>query len=131
MKKLTVCGFCILMLLQLVNISFAAVDNGVLLYYPFKNDEGQTVSDASGHGYTGTINGASYVQGGVVNGAFRFDGLNDYILTGDMGYQPVGTISFWINADTVENWRNPFSTDYAGWDDCIRFEENSKREFVI
>jgi len=47
-----------------------------------------------------------------------------------MGYQPAGTISFWMNADTVENWRNPFSTDYAGWDDCIRFEENSKHEFV-
>ena len=111
------------------NISFAAVSDGMLLYYPFKTDGGQSVSDASGHGYTGSVNGPSYVLG-VVDGAYKFDGWDDFILTGNMGYQPIGTISFWINADAVENWRNPFSTDYAGWDDCIRFEEDSKAEFV-
>lgn len=127
MKKLIIVVFFVL----LTKVSFAALDDGMLLYYPFNRDEGSSVSDASGHGYVGTVNGASYVSNGVVNSAYWFDGYNDYILTGDMGYQPIGSISFWLNADTVENWRNPFSTDYAGWDDCIRFEENSNREFVI
>lgn len=127
MKRLIIFVFFAL----LTKLSFAALDDGMLLYYPFQADEGQNVSDASGHGYAGAVNGASYVSSGVVNGAYRFDGYNDYILTGDMGYQPTGTISFWMNADAVENWRNPFSTDYAGWDDCIRFEEDSNREFVI
>jgi hypothetical protein len=121
----------VIFVLFAAGFSFAALNSGMLLYYPFNTDEGQIVPDASGHNYIGSVNGASYRENGVVSGAYWFDGLNDYILTGDMGYQPVGTISFWINADVVENWRNPFSTDYAGWDDCIRFEENTNREFVI
>jgi len=131
MKKIIGSGLFIISVLILTGHCFAAINDGLLLYYPFQIDEGETAQDTSGHNYVGAVNGATYTLAGVVDGAYRFDGLDDYILTGDMGYQPIGTISFWINADTVENWRNPFSTDYAGWDDCIRFEENSNREFVI
>jgi hypothetical protein len=111
--------------------SFASLNDGLILNYQFKTDAGQAVTDTSGRGYTGIVNGARYVASGVIDGAYWFDGIDNYILTGNMGYQPVGTISFWVNADTVENWRNPFSTDYAGWDDCIRFEESTNRELAV
>ncbi len=110
-------------------VAFANLNDGLDLYYGFDTDEGATVSDLSGKGHSGTVHGAAFTSEGKSGGAYHFDGIDDYILAGDLGDHPVGTISFWMNADAVENWRNPFSTDYASWDDNIRFEESSSGEF--
>ncbi|MFA5117219.1 MAG: LamG-like jellyroll fold domain-containing protein [Candidatus Omnitrophota bacterium] len=131
MLKLAISLFLMLMPFNGFNRVFASVNDGLILNYQFKADAGGVAVDTSANGYTGILNGPRYVASGVIDGAYWFDGIDDYILTGSMGYQPVGTISFWMNADTVENWRNPFSTDYAGWDDCIRFEESTNRELAV
>ncbi|OGW98917.1 MAG: hypothetical protein A2062_05030 [Omnitrophica WOR_2 bacterium GWA2_44_7] len=105
--------------------AFAEITDGLILYYSFDTNEGGHVTDESGGGHSGTIYGAAYTSAGRFSGAYRFDGQDDYILAGDLGYHETGAISFWIYADAVENWRNPFSTDYASWDDNIRFEISS------
>ncbi|MDP8218716.1 MAG: LamG domain-containing protein, partial [Candidatus Theseobacter exili] len=109
----------------------ADLNNGLIMHYSFDSDEGGSVSDQSTSSYNGTVFGASFVNNGISGGAYHFDGVDDRIIVGNMGYHSSGTISFWMNADVVENWRNPFSTEYASWDDCMRFEESSTGEFCI
>lgn len=118
----------------------ATLNHGLILRYTFDTNEGTKVVDKSGHGHDGRIRGVSghnndgsVLNGAlhVANGAFHFDGVNDVILAGNLGYQPQGTFSFWIKADTVENWRNAFSTDYANGDRCLRFEEVASGEFAV
>ena len=90
-----------------------------------------TVADESGHGHDGTVFGAILSDDKERGSVYYFNGVNNYILAGKMGYFSTGTISFWMKAEKLENWRNPFSTDYANWDSCIRFEESSDGQFCI
>jgi aryl-phospho-beta-D-glucosidase BglC (GH1 family) len=120
---------CALFVLMSTPTAFAAVNDDLMLYYSFDTDEGATVTDLSGNNHTAAVNGATHTLNGIQGGAYHFDG-DDTIIAGNLGSYPVGTISFWINADVVEDFRNPFSTDYAGWDDNIRFEIDSTGEFV-
>ena len=105
-------------------------DAGLVLNLPFDvNGEARTY-DWSGAGHTSAVYGAISTNGGYVGGTYWFDGINDYVLAGSLGYISNGVISFWMYPDVLESCRNPFSTDYAGWDDCIRFEEYSWGQFV-
>ncbi len=130
MKKI-VLGVC-LVVTWLCGVSAAAPDlkKGLILHYNFDADEGGSVTDQSGQGHQGVVNGATFAAEGRFGAAYHFDGQDDYIFAGNLGFHATGTISFWMKADTVENWRNPFTTDYAGWDDCIRFEESSSGVFT-
>lgn len=112
---------------------FPPLGEGLILKYTFSNNNGSVVLDESGNGHNAAVlNGAVYISDGRFGGAYHFDGTNDVILVNDdLGYQPAGTISFWMKADAVENWRNPFSTDYASWDDNIRFEESVDGKFIM
>ena len=112
-------------------LGFSDINDGLMLNYEFSTDEGVNVTDQSGNDHHGTVYGAVYTTEGVSGGAYYFDGINDHIIGGNLGYIGTGTISFWMKPEVVENWRNPFSGDYASWDDCIRFEESTVGEFAI
>jgi len=122
----------------------ATLNHGLILHYTFDKKEGTKIADKSGQGHDGRIKGVNSqdndgpvcsgvlpVVNGLMTGAFRCDGVNDVILAGDLGYQPQGTLSFWMKADAIENWRNAFSTDYANGDRCLRFEEAADGTFGV
>ena len=76
--------------------------SGLVAAYGFNEGSGNTVTDATGHGLTGIINGATWTTGGRYGGALRFDGSSSYVdlgnpaalqLTGSM------TVSAWVRAD--------------------------------
>lgn len=89
------------------------------------------VPDESGGGHDGIVFGAVLSYDAERGKVYYFNGTNSYILAGDLGSFPEGTISFWMKAEEVKNWRNPFTTDYANWDSCIRFEEYTDEKFVV
>ncbi|MDP3981429.1 MAG: LamG domain-containing protein [Chlamydiota bacterium] len=132
MKKLSV--ICLIFLFSIIGFDFAqaGLSDGLVVHYNFDESQGGIVDDESGNGHTGAVYGPSFAaDGGVTGGAYTFDGFNDYIVAGDLGYFPNGTISFWIYATAVENWRNPFSTRLFSWDDNIRFEESAAGVFAV
>ena len=47
---------------------------GLVLYYAFDKDEGDKVTDKSGHGNDGKVRGAIWSRNGKVGGAMSFDG---------------------------------------------------------
>ncbi len=115
-------------MIRILITSYDPVLEGMKLDYSF-NASGSPVWDISGNNYTGNVSGAVWTTSGAEGGAYWFDGVNDHILAGNIGTISNGTISFWMNADTVENHRNPFTTAYAGGDNCIRFEEHTDASF--
>jgi hypothetical protein len=84
---------------------------------------GTTWRDLSGSSISGSlINGPTF--SGVNSGTIVFDGVDDYVNCGNLGsFYSQGTISFWMRSTAVENYRNPFSTTYLGFNVGIRFEQ--------
>lgn len=111
--------------------SMAGVNDGLAVYYDFDDAGSGLLPDLSGQGHAGWVQGAAASTGGAIGGAYHFRGVSDYVLVPDLGKFPEGSISFWMNADAVENWRIPLSTSYAGWDACFKFEEAASGDFVV
>jgi expansin (peptidoglycan-binding protein) len=57
--------------------AIADINDGLLAHYPFDGD----VSDASGNGFDGIVNGATYTENGYKGGAYHFNGLHGHIDT--------------------------------------------------
>ena len=74
------------------------LEYGLIAYYPFT--EG-SVADSSGNGNNGTNNEASPTTDrfGNENGAFEFDGVNDFINSNNNF--DISTISFWFKTDFI------------------------------
>ncbi len=58
---------------------------GLILYYPFDEDLGEVVEDASGGGRTGQVHGATWESDGARGGAYRFDNNRQSITATDTG----------------------------------------------
>ncbi|MEI8013031.1 MAG: hypothetical protein WCI27_11245, partial [Candidatus Omnitrophota bacterium] len=131
MKEIIKIRFLLLfVLLPRLGLAASDIQNGLILHYTFDSDGGSSVADSSTQGHKGVIHGASFSSGGRWGGAYYFNGRDNYILAGNLGYHPAGTISFWMKAESLENWRNPLTTAFADWDACIRFEESSDGHFT-
>ena len=85
-----------------VTHSMGFLPSNSVLCFAFDTDEGGIVSDSVGD-HTGTVNGATWEADGKIQGAYSFDGSNDYIsvgnhadlvITGDM------SIAMWIKQDS-------------------------------
>lgn len=76
---------------------------GLVLYYPFDEDLGGIVRDASGGGRTGQVNGATWVADGARGGAYRFNDNSQNISATDAGL-PAGdaprSVAAWMMLET-------------------------------
>lgn len=118
----------------------AGLSGGLLLHYAFDADEGAIVTDASGHGRTAKVNGATWVADGARGGAVRFDNHGQTITATDAGL-PSGdaprSIALWMKIDRdypngitgflgYGSWARPNQLVALGMDwrldrDCIQF----------
>ena len=90
--------------------------------YSFNEGSGPTVSDASGHGITGNLIGASWTTGGKYGNALSFNGSNAYVdlgnpallqITGSMtwsawvkaGANPVNDGQIIAKSDSISGWQ--------------------------
>lgn len=104
----------------------AGLNDGLALYYSFDTNEGATVTDQSGHGLTGTIDGATYTTDGISGGAYWFNGSN-CISAGNVldlsGSVSQMTVCAWIRMppdvyDTTYHFvinKNQVASPYRGW----------------
>lgn len=102
-------------------------------HYPLAEDSGSTAYDYSGNERHGSVTGAGpggtgTVTGPFSNSAYDFDGSDDQVaLVNDSSLESATfTVSFWLNADTIDDvsWVGKWdSTDSDGW--YIRSETNN------
>jgi hypothetical protein len=78
--------------------------DGLVLHYPFDQDEGRVLTDASGSGRFGWVHGAKWIPDGVRGGACRFEDNRQYIVADDAGL-PAGnaprTMALWVKLDKL------------------------------
>ena len=84
MKKLLLFG---LVFLMMISGAYAISTTNNDLYYSFDDDDltGSNPQDLTGNYPDGTTSGATTGQTGLINEAFYFDGINDYV---DSNFQP-------------------------------------------
>ena len=109
-----------------------ALPDGLVLHYTFDADEGDRVTDSSGSGNDGKVNGATYVKEGKVGGAMSFNGQSQAVIVGN----PAGlqiqdfTIMAWVKRGSKENVSNNgedgviFAYGQAGYGMGILHENN-------
>ena len=71
----------------IVGSAYADLNDGLIAFYPFNG----TANDLSGNDHHGTVNGAILTEDrfGNPDGAFRFDGIDDYIsIPNSLDFQP-------------------------------------------
>lgn len=73
----------------------SAPTNELLFYYSFDTNT-VPVPDGSGNGNTGTVSGATWVTNGTTDGAYSFDGTNDYITPTNTVFGTYWSIGCWI-----------------------------------
>jgi hypothetical protein len=74
----------------------------MIVYYPFNGN----ANDESGNERHGAVNGATLVSDrlGNPNGAYSFDGVDDYIDVGDWENGGAMTFNFWAKWEAWHNW---------------------------
>ena len=101
--------------------STVTIPMGLVAAYDFDEGSGTTVTDASGHGLTGTIVGATWTTQGRYGNALSFDGTSSYV---DLGNPPslqiTGSMTWsaWVKAmaDPVDDGQIiAKSDDNSGW----------------
>ena len=73
------------------------------LLMPFNTNDVSSTRDYSGNNNNGTVNGASWNSSGVVGGAYKFDGIDDYISLPhcfDANYVDEITVESWIKTSS-------------------------------
>jgi hypothetical protein len=86
----------------------AAPVSGLVAAYAFNEGAGTTVSDASGNGNNGTINGATWTTEGRLGGALSFDGVSSVVQVPSSASLNVSS------AMTLEAWIFPTASQ-SGW----------------
>ena len=83
-------------------------EEGLVGYWKFDEDSGDTAGDSSGHNNHGTLEGDPQWVAGKIGGALELNGVNDYV---DCGADPslditTGeiTIAAWVKIDVFGDW---------------------------
>lgn len=84
------------------------VTSGLVAYYPFDENQGTTLNDASGNKIHGELQNfeEGFSASGIVGGAFTFDGLDDFIIIDHkdpLNLTDQATVSVWLNPVSVSN----------------------------
>ncbi len=87
----------------LLTTCFLYADTGLVGYWKFDEGSGTTATDSSGNGNTGTIYGATWVDG-KSGKALSFDGNDDYVVSTTVNFSTGSadrTISFWVKSSNM------------------------------
>jgi hypothetical protein len=93
-------------------ISFAVADPSLVAAYSFNAGSGTTVADASGHGLTGTITGATWTTQGRFGNALSFNGATAWVTV------PSNALLNLTTAMTLEAWVFPIAHS-PNWNNVI------------
>ncbi len=91
--------------------------SGLVAAYGFDEAGGSSVTDSSGTGNGGSVNGPVRVTGGKFGGALSFDGVNDHVTVADADSLDLTTgmtLSAWVNpTQSTGLWRTVVMKEHA------------------
>ncbi|HWH92560.1 MAG TPA: LamG domain-containing protein [Baekduia sp.] len=90
---------------------------GLVAAYGFNETAGTTVSDATGHGLTGTRSGTTTSSYGKFGGALSFDGDHDNVTIADNSLLDLTTgmtLEAWVRPTSTSGWRTIMTKEQSG-----------------
>jgi glucose/arabinose dehydrogenase len=90
---------------------------GLVAAYGFNEASGTSVTDSTGNGNTGTINGATRTASGRFGSAISFDGVNDLITIADSASLDLTsgmTLEAWVYPTSGSTWRTVILKEASG-----------------
>lgn len=111
-----------------IDFSSSSLSEGLVAYYPFNGN----ADDESGNGNNATVNGASLAEDrfGFSDRAYRFDGINDDIVSTASVSSSKLTVSAWILIEEYHCWGGIVDAFQEKWEFVIDCEESNKLEFA-
>src|SRR5262249_26223104 len=83
---------------------------GLVAAYSFDEGSGTTVTDVSGYGNHGTLNGATWTTAGKFGGALSFNGTSNWVTVNDapsLDFTTGMSLEAWVNPSRVTSaWRD-------------------------
>ncbi len=92
----------------------AQITKGLVLAMMFDESSGDKVSDSSGYGNHGKVNGKADWKPGKFNNAFHFDGATSISVPNKDPLTQLThpmTVGCWVNPDTITGWHNIVEMD--------------------
>lgn len=103
-------GIFLLVFLFAASIVEASLTDGLVLYLPFDEGQGEVAGDLSGNGHDGTLEGPEWTEGEFGN-ALSFDGVETFVevpFSDDFVITEGITLGAWVAANV------PFSPEWKG-----------------
>lgn len=100
--RISISLFAVLLLALVHSFSFAGFEDGLVLYMPLDEGDGDTAGDFSGNGHDGVIDNPDWVDG-KHGKALQFDQVTTFVTVESTDALNVNEMTFmaWVNA---ENW---------------------------
>ncbi len=93
----------------------AALRKGLMLWYGFDRDQKNMVTDKSGNGNEGKIDGGSFTEMGRIGHGYQQRGGEDHILVGRVFLSLPVTVSLWMRSDREQKeW-----TSFIAWNTTV------------
>jgi hypothetical protein len=111
-------------------VAWADLDDGLVAYYPFDGN----AQDATGNGNDGTVNGATLTADrfGNADGAYDFDGIDDYIDFGNfIPAKDIKTMAVWVKFKSISNGQEIISKSSFNNGVEILFWHNALSYYVM
>ena len=111
--------YSLLMLAIFIGSAYAELSEDIVFLATFDDGKGDTLTDLSGHGNDGTVDGKASWIDGEFDKAFEFDGTT-FITVENAGplkelTDPM-SVGAWVNPDGITGWQNIVEMDGgAGW----------------
>lgn len=104
--KMTIISATVVVLL-IATIGSADLTDGLVAHWSF-DDPSDPGRDDSGNGNHGTLVNGTVWTTGIVNGALRFDGIDDYVETSskNWGFSTSATVTAWVKTTVAGGGRN-------------------------
>ena len=103
-------GVFLLVFLFAASVVEASLTDGLVLYLPFDEGQGEVAGDLSGNGHDGTLEGPEWTEGEFGN-ALSFDGVEAFVdvpFSDDFVITEGITLGAWVAANV------PFSPEWKG-----------------
>ncbi|MFO0792852.1 MAG: LamG-like jellyroll fold domain-containing protein, partial [Candidatus Brocadiaceae bacterium] len=111
-----------------VNVMESIIANALQVYYSLNEGSGSVVTDTSGNGNNGSINGATWTTG-KIKGGLKFNGTSNYVSVPRKNYDEI-SVAAWFYKNVKDTSYNDGVFSALRWDSTVQVLEGYEIRFI-